>query len=82
MTDKNPQLLRAKQDAVDCPHDHTCLEGKQEQLCKVIVEYGEMVLLVQKTTQKTNTVYCNSFAGECLCTCPVRYSLYLFNEIC
>ncbi|NEX14557.1 MAG: hypothetical protein C1941_07685 [Prosthecochloris sp.] len=76
MTNKDTLLLKAKQEAGDCPHDHKCLEGKQGHLCKVIAEYGEKVLLVKITTQKNITAYCNSFADECLCTCPVRYCLF------
>ena len=30
----------------------------------------------RNTTQKNITAYCNSFADECLCTCPVRYCLF------
>lgn len=77
MKSVNPLLLKAKEEAVDCPHNQICLEGKREHLCKVCAEYGDKVLFLKNGfPQKKSCPYFYTFGDDGICTCPVRYVLY------
>ncbi|MCG8375445.1 MAG: hypothetical protein MI702_03090 [Chlorobiales bacterium] len=72
----DPLMLKAREEAVDCPHNHICLKGEQGHLCKVASEHGDKVLFLQNDQPKKLCPYCHAFGDDDICTCPVRYRLY------
>ena len=77
MKSVDPVMLEVRDEAKDCPHDHSCLEGKREHLCRVAGGYGDKVLVLKKgTPQKKSCPYFYTFGDDGICTCPVRYRLY------
>lgn len=77
MINDDKMMFLARTEANKCPHDHVCLEGNREHLCKVAAEYGEKVLFLKRETpQKKSCPYYYTFGEDGICTCPVRYRLY------
>ena len=71
----DPLILKAKEEAVDCSHNHKCLQGEHDHLCKVVAERGNKVLFLADKPKK-QCPYFHTFGDDGVCTCPVRYRLY------
>ena len=74
----DPLMYKTREETRDCSHNHICLEGQREHLCRVVAEYGNKVLFLQDSgTPKKSCPYFHTFGDDGICTCPVRYRLYV-----
>jgi len=63
-------------EAGECRHDFSCLNGAKECLCEIDYNLANGRVLFVNAEQLVHCTYMLSYGNSLICTCPVRKKIY------